>query len=89
MRTKTSQNITKHHKVKGRDEEFQGTDRVVIERLGGEVSLYSRSNVNHVIREHLAVLSVGILKPNSKPFFRYCDRPLNCHVGLPSGMTPC
>ena len=32
------------------------------------MSLYSPSNVNHVIREHLAVLSVGILKPNSKLF---------------------
>lgn len=62
MRTKTS-----HHKVKARDEEFQGTDRVVIGRLGGEVSLYSRSNINHVLRqgEHSEVLSVEILKPIS------------------------
>ena len=76
---KTSQSQSERRRISGH---WQG-------RLGGEVSLYSRSNVNHVIREHLAVLSEGILKPNSKPFFRYCDRPLNCHVGLPSGMTPC
>ena len=53
------------------------------------MSLYSRSNVNHVIREHSAVLSVGILKPNSKLFVVTVIDLQILMLAFPRGITPC
>ena len=53
------------------------------------MSLYSPSNVNHVIREHSAVLSVGILKPNSKLFVVTVIDLQILMLAFPRGMTPC
>ena len=48
-------------------------DRTVNGRFGGGVCFYIRSNINYVVREDLnnellEILSIEILKPNSKPF---------------------
>ena len=53
------------------------------------MSLYSRSNVNHVIHEHSAVLSVGILKPNSKLFVVTVIDLQILMLAFPRGITPC
>ena len=48
-------------------------DRTVNGRFGGGICFYIRSNINYVCREDLdnellEILSIEILKPNSKPF---------------------
>ncbi|CAH3024985.1 unnamed protein product, partial [Porites evermanni] len=48
-------------------------DRTVNGRFGGGVCFYIRSNINYVVREDLdnellEILSIEILKPNSKSF---------------------